>query len=74
MTPYYKQRYIIPLTSYVVSTEKLDHVQPLRSDRDFFLVKSLSVGATRVLESVDHEKSREKQTAEIRRINPVDSG
>ena len=54
----------IPPRPYEVSTGKLDDVQPVRSDRELFPLKSVYVSPINVFESVIHEKSREKQTAE----------
>ena len=52
---------------YQISADKLDNLEPVRSDRELFSVKSIFVSATNVFRSVDQEKLRSAQTVEYGR-------
>ena len=54
----------LPTRPYQISADKLDNLEPVRSDRDFFSVKSVFVSATNVFMSVDQEKLRSAQAVE----------
>ena len=46
---------------YQISADKLDDLEPVRSDRELFSVRSVLVSVTNVLMSVDQEKLRSAQ-------------
>ena len=52
---------------YQISADILANLEPVRSDRELFSVKSVFVSATNVFMSVDEEKLRSAQTVEYRR-------
>ena len=52
---------------YQISADKLDNLEPVRSDRELFGVKSVFVSATNVFMSVDQEKLRSAQAVEYGR-------
>ena len=49
---------------YQVSADKLANLEPVRSDRELFSVKSVFASATNVFMSVDQEELRSAQAAE----------
>lgn len=53
-----------PKRPYQVSADKLDNLEPVRSDRELFSVKSVFSSATNVFMSIDQEKLRSKQAVE----------
>ena len=50
-----------------ISADKLANLEPVRSDRELFSLKSVFVSATNVFMSVDQEKLRSAQTVEYGR-------
>ena len=52
---------------YQISADTLVNLEPVRSDRDLFSVKSVFVSATNVFMPVDREKIRSAQTVEYGR-------
>ena len=52
---------------YQISADKLDNLEPVRSDRELFSVKSVFVSATNVFRSDDQEKLLSAQTVEYGR-------
>ena len=52
---------------YQISADKIPNLEPARSDRGLFSVKSVFVSATNVFMSVDREKLRSAQTVEYGR-------
>ena len=52
---------------YQISADKLANLEPVRSEKELFSVKSVFVRATNVFMSVDREKLRSAQTVEYGR-------
>ena len=50
-----------PPRPYQISADKLDDLEPVRSDRELFSVRSVLVSVTNVLMSVDQKKLRSAQ-------------